>query len=76
MTRGRKSPDVEAVREQIEADLGELGTIRVYLQMAHERMALVSVANGAVLGPAMEYIQHADRRIRQLQSRIRTRACW
>lgn len=73
MTRGRRPPDVEAAREVIETDLAALGTARKWLEMASERIGVAEL-DEPVVGPAMDYLQKADRLIRKVQRSLAARA--
>lgn len=74
MTRGRIATWLETARESVEGDLASLGTARVYIGLAAERVELAWLTGQtSALGPAGEDLEKAERLINRVQTRIQKR---
>jgi len=74
MTRGRLASWIETARERVEGELASLGTARVLIGLAAERVESAWLSGQtSALGPVGEDLDRADELIHRVQSRIKNR---
>lgn len=74
MTRGRVPSWIETARERVEGELASLGTARVLIGLAAERVESAWLTGQtSALGPVGEDLDRADELINRVQARIQKR---